>query len=295
MDLDELRAFLAVGQHGSFQAAARALDWPRANVRRRVDDLEGRLGSVLFVRSRRGAVLTDAGAGLVGAAERLLRESDAFVSAARDVKGEPGGDARVVIPVGMPPALVAMAIAALVDQFPDLRPLVTVDRDPVGAADLHADIVFHFGDERVAPEWETFPVMDLRIRAIASAAYLARAGTPTRLRDLADHKILGWQRAVSPGSVWRCSDGTSVQVAPVLVTNDIYLLHHLVALGAGIAMVPDNVRPAPQIPGAIVTVMPDVLCWSASFVVSMPRPLAKLRRLKVLFEVARAHLQPLSE
>ena len=60
-------------------------------------------------------------------------------------------------------------------------------------------------------------------------------------------------------------------------------------------MVPDNVRPAPQIPGAIVTVMPDVLCWSASFVVSMPRPLAKLRRLKVLFEVARAHLQPLSE
>ncbi|MCA9683205.1 MAG: LysR family transcriptional regulator [Myxococcales bacterium] len=53
-DLDELRAFLAVVEHGSAKAAADVLGVPRSTLRRQVDALEQRVGAPLLWTDARG-------------------------------------------------------------------------------------------------------------------------------------------------------------------------------------------------------------------------------------------------
>ncbi|MGB5311463.1 MAG: LysR family transcriptional regulator, partial [Polyangiales bacterium] len=48
MNLDELRAFVAVSETGSIVAAARSLNFARATLRRRLDELEARAGVPLL-------------------------------------------------------------------------------------------------------------------------------------------------------------------------------------------------------------------------------------------------------
>ena len=60
MDLDELRVFIAIVDRGSFAAAAKALRFPLATLRRRFDELEARMGVKLLERDHNGASPTSA-------------------------------------------------------------------------------------------------------------------------------------------------------------------------------------------------------------------------------------------
>ncbi len=90
MNLNEVRAFISVADLGSIQAAAKALDWPRATVRRRIDALEARIGSRLLLRDKSGARLTDVGHGVADRGRGLLREADEFLASGR--RGGAGRD-----------------------------------------------------------------------------------------------------------------------------------------------------------------------------------------------------------
>ena len=79
MNLDELRAFLAVAELGSMAAAAERLGLSRATLRRRVNALEARAGVDLFERDHQGARLTLAGAVLQRRGAALLDESQALL------------------------------------------------------------------------------------------------------------------------------------------------------------------------------------------------------------------------
>ncbi|WP_237157079.1 helix-turn-helix domain-containing protein, partial [Photobacterium rosenbergii] len=50
MKLDDLRTLIAIAQHGSFRAAASALDIPPTTLSRRLQRLEDTLGSQLVIR-----------------------------------------------------------------------------------------------------------------------------------------------------------------------------------------------------------------------------------------------------
>ncbi|MGN7712625.1 LysR substrate-binding domain-containing protein [Agrobacterium radiobacter] len=62
LDLRYLTYAILVAEHGSFRAAAQALDLSQSTVSRRIQLLERRIGIALFDRSRKGAELTPAGA-----------------------------------------------------------------------------------------------------------------------------------------------------------------------------------------------------------------------------------------
>ncbi|MFA0543933.1 LysR family transcriptional regulator, partial [Vibrio sp. 10N.222.52.B7] len=61
MKIADLKLFTTVVELGSFTAAANALDLPRANVSRRINDLEKSLGIQLFFRTTRSLSLTKSG------------------------------------------------------------------------------------------------------------------------------------------------------------------------------------------------------------------------------------------
>jgi len=90
MDLRQLTTLVAIADHGSFSAAARALYTVQSNVSGHIARLEKELGVVLVDRQRGG--LTDEGAAVVERARRVLHELDDIAadmaSRGDDVSGE---------------------------------------------------------------------------------------------------------------------------------------------------------------------------------------------------------------
>jgi DNA-binding transcriptional LysR family regulator len=74
LEWGDLKMFLAVARRGSLGAAARAVRQSQPTVGRRITALEMALGRTLFQRTPRGLVLTEAGTGLLGRAERVEAE-----------------------------------------------------------------------------------------------------------------------------------------------------------------------------------------------------------------------------
>ncbi len=89
-DLDELRAFLAIVEHGSVKAAADALGIPRSTLRRRIDALEQRVGAPLLWADSRGSRLSPKGRLMIDEAEALLASHAALLERVRRVGREPG-------------------------------------------------------------------------------------------------------------------------------------------------------------------------------------------------------------
>ena len=70
-DWDAARIFLEVVRCGSFRSAAERLELSINAVRRRIDDFERQAGATLFTRDVHGTHLTDEGAVVVSAVERM--------------------------------------------------------------------------------------------------------------------------------------------------------------------------------------------------------------------------------
>src|SRR5580698_6338033 len=69
--LDQLHAFIAVAETGSFSRAAEALDRAQSVVSYTIANLEAQLGCALFERARRRPVLTEAGRAMLVDARRV--------------------------------------------------------------------------------------------------------------------------------------------------------------------------------------------------------------------------------
>ena len=69
---DQLTAFVAVAEHGSFSQAARVIGKDRATLHHQVSDLEIDWDVILFERKGRTPVLTEVGATLVTQAKHIL-------------------------------------------------------------------------------------------------------------------------------------------------------------------------------------------------------------------------------
>ncbi len=78
MTLDQLRAFVAVVEEGSFSAAARRLRRVQSAVSTSMANLEEQLGVSLFNRTTKIAKLTPHGQAVLAAARRVLAEVDAL-------------------------------------------------------------------------------------------------------------------------------------------------------------------------------------------------------------------------
>src|SRR5215469_17022372 len=74
--LEAMTILLRVVGKGSFSAASRELGMPLATVSRKVNELEGHLGTRLLVRTTRKVALTDVGTRYVTSARRIVDEID---------------------------------------------------------------------------------------------------------------------------------------------------------------------------------------------------------------------------
>jgi DNA-binding transcriptional LysR family regulator len=116
--LDQLRAFIAAADAGSFSAAARRLHRAQSVVSQTVANLEALVGIRLFDRSHRSPVLTEEGRVLLVSARGVLQRLDEFKGSTSALAGGLEPELSVVIDVLFPMDAVTRAIGAFQARFP---------------------------------------------------------------------------------------------------------------------------------------------------------------------------------
>lgn len=167
MDWDDLRLLLAVAEHGSFAAAARALGVDHTTVLRRVNAFEAAHGLRLFDRLPGGTTPTAAGEELAAAARRMAAEADALGRrlAGRDLRLE--GTLRLATTDTLMAAALPRHLAAFRLAHPGVRLEVSVANRVADLTRRDADVALR--PTKAPPE----TLIGRRLCNIGFAAYCA--------------------------------------------------------------------------------------------------------------------------
>jgi DNA-binding transcriptional LysR family regulator len=254
--LVNLQAFLATADAAGFSAAARKLNVSTSVVAKRVTQLEAQIGTALFHRSTRHLKLTVAGQQYVQRARGVVADVGDLLSR----MGEKGHDLvdhlRIKAPTSLTIARLADVFAAFQTQNPRLKlEIVLIDRpvDPVTEGFDIAIGAFPHSFGGVVDE----PLCSLKRLLCASPAYLKAHGVPQHPRDLVDHRCLSF---LPTGSEWMF-DGPrgriTIQVRPLLSSNEGHVLVKSAIAGNGIAFISHYLVDDALRTGALQVLLPD--------------------------------------
>jgi DNA-binding transcriptional LysR family regulator len=118
VSLDQLRAFIAAVEEGSFSAGARRLHRAQSAVSELVSNLEAQLGVVLFDRSERYPKLTPAGIQLVADARSVVANVDLLKARAKGISRGLESELSAVVDVLFPIEAIAESAKEFREEFP---------------------------------------------------------------------------------------------------------------------------------------------------------------------------------
>lgn len=238
MEFSDLTIFLAVVRAGGVVRAAESLHRAQSSVTSRIQHLEEKLGTQLFLREGRRMQLSPAGQTLVGYAERIVELSREAASAVQNDR--PAG----VLRLGAMESTAAVRLPGPLGLFHERYPDVALElysgdpRDLVNkvlGSELDAALIADpVSDRRL----ETVAIYDEELVIIAEA----RHGAITSPKDLASRSIL----AFHPGCPHRrrleewFARG-HVMPERIVEVGSYHLILGCVAVGMGVALIPYSV------------------------------------------------------
>lgn len=125
LKLSQLRALVAIADHGSFSDAALHLDLSQSAVSHAIATLEEELGVLLLNRGRQGAVLTPVGEQIIGEARQVLRSLHSLCYRADEAKGLSTGEVRIAAFRSVATHILPEVIRQFRQQFPGVT--ITID------------------------------------------------------------------------------------------------------------------------------------------------------------------------
>ena len=134
MNLDQMRAFVAVAEAGGFSRAAGSAASTQPTLSRQIQGLEESLGRQVFHRLGRRIALTAFGETALARARAILAQADAFAASAHAPEGTASGPLRI----GAADSVVLGRFPALLRRFLRRHPRVTVDVHTAGSPEILA-------------------------------------------------------------------------------------------------------------------------------------------------------------
>ncbi|WP_414474335.1 LysR family transcriptional regulator [Microvirga sp. M2] len=231
--LDELTVFIAILDAGSLSGAARKLRRSPPSVTRTLVALEERVATRLVERTTRRLAPTEAGRHFAEHAQRLLA---GYESAIAEVSGRPlQGVLRITAPVVFGRRHVAPVIGDFLDAYPSLRAELTLSDRNLDLIEHEIDVAVRIGflaDSGLVAR----RIGEVGRVLVASPAYLARRGAPSRPADLARHDVIF--PTDGPGQQgWRFQvDGREqvIRLTPRMAMNEVDAMLSVVREGRGI-------------------------------------------------------------
>ena len=229
--IEDIEAFIAVAERGSFTAAARHLNRSPTAVTRAVADLEARLGVRLLNRTTRAVSLTDVGERFLGGARRVIADLAEIEQAAAGQGSAPRGELAVTAPILFGRLHVLPVVNEFLKAFPDVNArLLLLDR-PVDLTEERLDAAIRIGMLSDSSAIAT-RLGSLRRVVVASPDYLVRRGRPERLEDVAAHDVVMF------GGLGRWDfDEGAVRVTPRLTVSTAEAAIDAIVAGLGLTRV----------------------------------------------------------
>lgn len=263
--LEEMELFTRVVELGSFTAASRSLHIPKASATTRIQGLERRLGVTLLHRTTRRLSLTTEGTLYYEECVRLLKELEELENSLTQSNASPRGRLRIDVAASSGRHLIAPALPAFLDRYPDITvELGSTDR----AVDLVAegvDVVIRGGDLH-DESLSARKLGELSVVTVASPAYLKKHGTPKHPDELKTGHVFVNFFSSRTGRVFEVDfvkgkDERSFIAPHRVAANDTDTWVALAVAGAGLLQAPEGPEVKRLITaGALVRVMPQ---WTA--------------------------------
>lgn len=237
-DWNQIRAFLATAEEGSYSGAARALNTTQPTIGRQIAALEVSLGVTLVERSVKGQTLTQAGRDLLDHV-RVMGEAATLISMTADRQSqEVSGEVTITATDLLSAAILPAILQPLRESAPGISVRINASSDIQNLMQREADIAIrHTRPDQ--PDLIARHVGDFRANLYAASVYLDRAGRPRNLREAADHTFVGNadpERLMAPLH----NMGIPVRAESFVVSSESGVVAwELVKSGYGISMQPE--------------------------------------------------------
>ena len=257
--LRDMSLFVELAKSRHFGRAAAALGLPPSTLSRRIAALEQGLGLRLFHRSTRRTELTEAGLAYFERCRLIVEEAEAAHDELRGRFSEPAG----VIRVSMSVDYGLQTLAPLLSAFAQAHPGIELQLDlSARLADMLAepvDLAIRMGplpDSTLVARRLT----EVHAGLYAAPDYLARAGTPRRPADLAQHACIrrAFGSSASSWTLQRRGVSTEQRVSGPVCANNMGMVMHMVRMGLGIGLLE---RGAAQLEVAAGRLQPVLPAW----------------------------------
>jgi len=294
MDLNDLRTFVAVAEHGSFSRAASELGVAKSTASERVRMLERDLDAQLLQRSTRRVSLTDAG-------EALLDRGRAIVALAADAEAElttatqsAVGRLRMSAPTSFGLRFLTGVVAELASAHPKLSVDFQLEERSVDLVAERFDLAIRIG-RLPSSSLVAQKIGVSRRLVVASPDYLSRHGSPTQPADLRGHECILYTHQTRLDTwVFGRSDGTeeTVRVTGRVQSNHGDAIAELAAQGSGLAWLPEFIVQPLVEEGRLVGVLSDRCIAEMPIHVLFPTRLHRTFKESLVVEALRSRLTP---
>jgi DNA-binding transcriptional LysR family regulator len=256
---EDIQAFIAVVDAGSFTAAAERLGSAKSAVSRRVSALEERLGVQLLHRTTRVLNLTETGRSFYEHGTRILADLEEAEAAVQQEHGELRGTLRFALPLSFGVRHMCGPIASFSKQHPKVHFDLDLNDRRVDLIEDNFDLALRIGrlsDSSLIAR----RLFDVRAVVCASPNYLNLHGTPQSPDDLRDHQCLVYSNLADPNK-WGFEDrdgnkGT-VKVSRVMTASSGDFLANAAAHGMGVVIQPTFIASQAIRSGKLVAVLTD--------------------------------------
>ncbi|MEP5729141.1 MAG: LysR family transcriptional regulator [Sulfitobacter sp.] len=188
------QSFVAVAEHGSLSAAARALGGSQPTLSRHIAQLEQSMGVRLFERSKAGVVLTQKGTVLLGEVSKMADAAARVSPASLNDTPEILGTVRITASQIVATYILPEVLTGLRQTAPGIEIELVASDDTNNLLRREADIALRMyrptQNDVIAKH-----IGNLEMGAFATREYLERRGRPDTLADMIDHDLIGYDRS----------------------------------------------------------------------------------------------------
>jgi DNA-binding transcriptional LysR family regulator len=260
--LRNMRVFAKVVEMGSFTAVARLTNTTAGNISRMISELEQELSTRLIQRTTRRLAVTESGKQYYLRCKKIIEDVDYADSEAREALDEPRGVLRVHSIPGLGQKHVTSAIIAYRREHASVCVELTLSQDMPDLISDQIDVSIFSATALPDSAYVTQIIGSSRSILVASKEYIARAGVPQTVDDLARHACVRINTPAYSSEDWiLCNESDEFVFTPsdsYFSVNDHQAMAVALRAGAGIGLlsvysVMDDLRR-----GVLVRVLPGL-------------------------------------
>lgn len=275
-DWNDFQAFILVAQTGQIARAGQKMGVNATTIGRRLRRLEDRLGQTLFEQTRDGQSLTEPGEQLLASIESMALAAEQ-ISPRKDVANGPSGNLRISVAEGFGSWFLTKHIPAFVARYPNLKLDLVASSGFLSPSKREADIAVILSRPK-AGHVVAQKLASYKLRLYASKTYVTENEVPSAPEQLEPkHRLIGYIPDLLYAPELNYLDEIVPGLKPNIRSSSIIAQHQLIAVGAGIGVLPCYIG---DIDGTLTPILPKINI-SRNFWLVTHKDNRSLERIKV--------------